>query len=67
MPAETETAAAHPGYSYSCCCLTIQHAMQKLEEVFRAPSLSPPSCIYMTCICRDEDPYIKHAKGLGLC
>lgn len=41
--------------------------MQKLEELFRASSLSPASRVYMTCIGRDEDPYIKHAKGLGPC
>lgn len=61
LPAETQTASVYPGYSYACCCLTIQHAMQKLEEVFKASSLSPASCIYMTCVGRDEDPYIKHA------
>lgn len=66
LPAETQTAAVHPRYSYSWCCLTIQQAMQKLE-VFRAPSCSPPSCVYMTCISRGEDPSIKRAQGLGPC
>lgn len=41
--------------------------MQKLEEVFRAPSLSPPPCVYMTCICIYEDPCIKHIQGSGPC
>lgn len=67
LPAATGTAAVQPGFSHSCCCLTIQRVPQKLEEVFRAPLLSPPPCIYMTCICIYEDPCIKHIKGLGPC
>lgn len=51
------------GYSYSCCCLTIQHAMEKLEETLRASPLRLPSCVYMTCVCIDEDVYLKHAEG----